>query len=183
MRKRRGDSKLYTLEQDQQLEIVSRLNARDGTLREVSGWIKTALGVSVSLSSLSEFNSWWQLQNRMQRTEGVLQQVKEDLEKGDHGLTPDEITKVLDLQFMAASAQEGDAKTYVAMNHVMLGRRKLDLDKQKIDLDARRIAVLEKKAAYMDDLKAAAKGKKVSEMDATERQALLDLVDQKMGLI
>ena len=148
IKKPRADSKLKNLPDSEQEALWELLHPQDAeatpwTLDALAVDIQERLGFSVSLSTVSEWRSWYALKRRMEMAAQRANQTSIELAKNSD-LTPEDIERVAQTVFTAETLQGGDVKGYVAL-------AKLRLASRALDHDARRLAVLEAKAAQADE--------------------------------
>lgn len=148
-RKTRGDAELKNLTDDQQAEVMRRLNAKGGTLAKVKTWLYEEWLVSVSLSQLSDFYSWYQLQQKVERAKQDATNL-EEMAVSDFGLTTEQAKQLGNLHFMMRGIKSDDPKVYVAIAKVFQNDQRLQQNERKLDLEGRKLAILEKKAAQLD---------------------------------
>lgn len=146
-RKARADSKLKNLPAEAQETMWLLMNPTDATvsaatLEDVLVHLQNEHSVECSLSTLSEWRSWYALKLRMERAGERADQARLELAK-DKSITPEDLERVAQAIFTAETLEAGNAKAYVQI-------AKLGLQRRALDLDARRVAVLEAKAAKAD---------------------------------
>ncbi|WP_009960353.1 hypothetical protein [Verrucomicrobium spinosum] len=175
MRKHRGDSNLKTLPEDQQEEIIARLEAKGGTQKKVAEWLAAEWDVQTSQAALSEFYSWFQMRRRFRSTESVTQDFQQMLQESDMAMSAEQISALGNLMFLAQATKDNDPKTFVAMARVLVQNR-------KIDVEERRVKLLEEKAKVYDQIKEATKGRPSAELTPEERQLVLQVMDESLGI-
>jgi hypothetical protein len=146
-KKPRADSKLKNLPDLIQEGFWLLLHPSDAevkpyTLEDLGGEIFDKHQLSVSLSTLSEWHSWYALKRRMEQAAERANQTAIALAK-DSDLTPEDIERVAQTVFTAETLEAGNVKGFVAL-------AKLRLASRALDHDARRLKVLEDKAAQAD---------------------------------
>jgi len=146
-KKPRADSKLKNLPDSVQEGFWLLLHPSDAevkpyTLEDLGGEIFDKHQLSVSLSTLSEWHSWYALKRRMEQAAERANQTAIALAK-DSDLTPEDIERVAQTVFTAETLEAGNVKGFVAL-------AKLRLASRALDHDARRLKVLEDKAAQAD---------------------------------
>lgn len=161
-RKHRADSNLKTLPEEQQSEIITRLNAKGGSYKAVCEWLRAEWDVATSIGALSEFYSWHQLRTQVKEAESDTQTLQELLSASEFGLSAQQVQEAGNLMFVMRATKQQDAKSYVAM-------AKLLLQKQKLDVEARKVALLEAKAAKADAADGIAKDGTLSKEDKQKR--------------
>ena len=153
-KKPRADSKLKNLPQADQETLWLLMHPTDKdtpayTLEAAAVHCLEELALSVSLSTLSEWHSWFALARRMEAAAQRANQTAIELARNSD-LTPADIERVAQTVFTAETLEAGNVKAYVALAKLRLESRKLDLDQQKFRL-------LEAKAQRLDALEAKAK--------------------------
>ena len=159
-KKPRADSKLKNLPEHLQegfwlLLHPTDLEVKPYTLEDLGGEIHDKHQLSVSISTLSEWHSWYALKRRMEQAAERANQTAIALAK-DSDLTPEDIERVAQTVFTAETLEAGNVKGFVAL-------AKLRLASRALDHDARRLAVLEAKAAQADEAAGVANDGKLSE--------------------
>lgn len=151
MKKPRADSKLKNLPSEDQELFWRMLNPEDSetpasTLADLGAFIMARYDFeTLSLSTLSEWCSWYGLKRRMENARSRAEQTRMELLK-DGSLTPEDIERVAQTVFTSETLESGNVKAFVAL-------AKLRLDSRKVELDERRVKVLEEKAKQADEAK------------------------------
>lgn len=152
-RKHRGDSKLKTLPDALQADIIAKLKAGKG--EAVIAWLKEEWDVATSEGALSAFWSWWHLRQRMEHAERMAVDHRQWLETNTD-LSPEAVMEAGQLVFMSQASGDNNPKLFEAMAKLLLRSRKQkaneNFTREKLDLEARRIAVLEAKAAKAEEI-------------------------------
>jgi hypothetical protein len=170
-KKPRSDSKLKNLPADAQETLWRLMHPEDKdtpaySLEAACVHVQEELGISVGLSTLSEWHSWYALSRRMEAASERANQTRLELAQNSD-LTPQDIERVAQTVFTAETLESGNVKAYVAL-------AKLSLAHRALDLDTRRLAILEAKAKFADAVKAAAEnrtgGVTAEEMAEIERK-------------
>jgi hypothetical protein len=148
IKKPRADSKLKNLPEAAQEAMWLLMHPSDAettawTLEAVAVHVLDTFNFSVSLSTLSEWHSWYALKRRMEAAAERANQTSIELAKNSD-MTPEDIERVAQTVFTAETLEAGNVKGYVAL-------AKLRLQSRALDHDARRLAVLEAKAAKADE--------------------------------
>lgn len=144
MKKPRADSKLKNLPEEIQEGFWELLHPSSAdtpayTLEDLGGEIFDKHQISVGLSTLSEWRSWYALKRRMEQATERADQARLELAKsGDY--SPEDIERVAQTVFTAETLQAGDVEAYVKLATLGLKRRSLDHD-------ARKLKILEEKSA------------------------------------
>ena len=158
VRKPRADSKLKNLPDADQEALWLLMHPTDAetpawTLEAVGAHVAETHRISVALSTLSEWHSWYALKRRMDMAAERANQTALRLAK-DSDLTPEDIERVAQTVFTAETLQSGDVDGYVKL-------AKLRLQGRALDHDARKLALLEASAreakAKLEALTTAAK--------------------------
>lgn len=169
-RKPNSNSKLKTLSPERQADVAEY--ARTHSLAETVGWLR-ADGVHSSSSSLSEFLSWWALQQTFARAESNTHQFKEWLAKVSPELSEEQLDARAALLFQFEAVKTGDPDTYLAFatarHKAKMDGLKFQQGERKLAQDDRRIALLEKKAAQADQ------AENVTKSDLTPEEKQLKL--------
>lgn len=139
--KPRSDAVLKTLPEARQAEIIEYL--REHSLVETKSWLADA-GVKTSVSALSEFFSWYQLQRQLERNNSTAETLVADLARKRPDLTPDQLFAAGQAFFSALAIEQRDALTWKRAQDAATRR-------EALALEGRRIAVLERKAAQADE--------------------------------
>lgn len=108
-KKPRADSKLKTLPEDRQAAIFEY--AREHTLEETAKWLKDD-GFQTSRSALSEFVSWYGLQEQLRKNEGTVNQLLEKLKEGNPDYSEEWLQKAGHIFFSALAIEEKDSLTW-----------------------------------------------------------------------
>lgn len=163
-KKPRADSKLKNLPAEDQEAIWSLMHPTDRetpamTLEAVAVSVRDSYQISVGLSTLSEWHSWYALERRMLNARNRANQTAVELAKNSD-LSPADIERVAQTVFTAETLEGGNIKAFVALAKLGLDRTKLEQAEAKIGLarkalahDARRLELLEAKAKQADQAK------------------------------
>lgn len=153
--KPRSDSKLKTLPEERQEQIIAW--ARTQKTEEHPGGLAYAReqlaadGLKVSMSTLSEFVSWYGLQQRFAKAASRANQVADLLQQRNPDMEPEHVRKLAQSIFTLEALDSGDADTFVSLEHLKLAqdsaRTKADLENRKLALATRRVVLLEDNAA------------------------------------
>lgn len=163
-KKPRADSKLKNLPAEDQEAIWTLMHPTDKdtpamTLEAVAAAVMDSYRISVGLSTLSEWHSWFALERRMLNARNRANQTAVELARNSD-MSPADIERVAQTVFTAETLEAGNVKAYVALATLNLERAKLAQADAKIDLsrkalahDARRLELLEAKAKQADQAK------------------------------
>jgi len=162
--KPRSDSKLKTLPEERQEQIIAW--ARTQKTEEHPGGLAYAReqlaadGLKVSMSTLSEFVSWYGLQQRFAKAASRANQVADLLQQRNPDMEPEHVRKLAQSIFTLEALDSGDADTFVSLEHLKLAQdsaqTKADLERQKISISRQRLQILtcEKFLEWSADAKA-----------------------------
>ncbi len=81
------------------------------TLQETLKWLRED-GVETSQTALGNFLSWYSLREQLERNEGVVNQVLEDLRQGDVAMSEEALQKAGHLFFSALAIEQKDSLTW-----------------------------------------------------------------------
>ena len=124
--KPRSDSKLKTLPEDRQEQIVAW--ARTPKTEDHSGGLAYAReqlaadGLKVSISTLSEFVSWYSLQQRFSKASARAKQIEELLLEKDPNMSPEKVREMGQAIFNLEAVDAGDAATFVSLEGLRLAQ-------------------------------------------------------------
>lgn len=182
-KKPRADSKLKNLPDADQETFWRMLHPDDpevkpSTLADLAAFIRERYDFdTLSLSTLSEWHSWYALRQRTLNAQKRADQARLEWLKENPDADPADLEKLGQMVFTAEAIEGGNVKAYVAL-------AKLRLQERTIEHDERRIRLLEEKARRADE--AAVQMRKLKEggkmLPDQERQAILDKVDELLGL-
>ncbi|CAN5353037.1 hypothetical protein BH09VER1_BH09VER1_28510 [soil metagenome] len=151
--KPRSDSKLKLLPADRQEQIVEWINTPKS--ETCPGGLRHALeqlgldGFKTSIRALSEFWSWWRLQERFSSASERAQQIEELILKKNPDMSPERVREIGQVLFTLEAVDTQDREGYVAMENLSLARQtaetRAELEKQKLALAGRRVSVMEQK--------------------------------------
>ena len=144
IKKPRADSKLKNLADGDQETLWLLMHPTDSTveaytLEAVQVHVQEEHGFSVSLSTLSEWHSWYALKRRMDNAAARANQTALELARNSD-LSAEEIDRVAQTGVTAETLESGNVKGYVAL-------AKLRLASRALDHDARKLALLEENAS------------------------------------
>ena len=153
-RKPNANSVLKTLPESRQTEIADY--AAEHSLAATVKWLRDD-GLQTNSSSLSEFLSWYGLQQQFrqdaQTTDAILEKLKTEVQ----GITDDQLDEVGQRTFSLLALRNKDLDGFVnirsAKTRKELEVAKLKLRERKLEQDARKLALLERKAAAFDQAK------------------------------
>ncbi len=155
----RADAKLKTLPEGEQETLWLLLTPTDATvppytLEALMVHIEEEYGFAVSLSTVSEWRSWYALKRRMEQAAARATQAKLELAK-DPSITAEDIDRVAQTVFMAEAVEGMSVKGYVQLAKLRLQREKHELEKDRLTLASK-----SKVEAGLDALAAELKGNK-----------------------
>jgi len=150
IRKPRSDSKLKNLAASDQETLWLLMHPTDSTVPAYSMEAAQVhcleeLKLSVGISTLSEWHSWYALNRRMEEASACANQTAIELARNSD-LTPEYIQRVAQTVFTSETLKSGNWKGYVALT-------KLDLARKSLDMDSRKLKLLEDKAKLCDQAK------------------------------
>jgi hypothetical protein len=153
----RADSKLKRRPPEEQdawweLRNPTEPDTKPWTLEALAVHIQEELGIDVSLRAVSEWQSWYATQRRLERAAERAEQVKLELAK-DPRLTPQDLARAGQVVFMNEAMETGNVKAYV-----QLAKLQLASDRQALERDKLSIASKSKLEAGLDALAAELKG-------------------------
>ena len=125
------DAKLKTLPAERQAAIWE--HARDHKLQDVVTWLRED-GVATSLRGVSEFLSWYQLQEQFRDDESTTEQLLEQLKKEVPGLSDAQIDELGQRTFSLLAIRRQDQAAFV---EVRSARFKGEIEKEKLKLRER----------------------------------------------
>lgn len=154
MNKHRSDSVLKNLPEERQAQIIEWINTPKSD--DCVGGQKFALeqlaadGIKTSAASLSDFYSWWHLQQTFRRADNFTTQIEESLRKQFPELSSEKIAEAGQLVFTLQATNARDAKEFREMEWLRLakvtGATKARQKDRDLALAERRVRLLEKKA-------------------------------------
>jgi len=152
-RKERSDSLANRLEEAQYDHLREWLTMPGGTVAGAKELLESEYGVSASIGALHNFYHTHCVGFKMRKARELAAQVRKVLAETDDSF--DEGTMALAEQraFELAVENGGDVGDLVSLQKLKIERIKLQLQREKIEQDNRRIALLEKKAAFVDEMK------------------------------
>ncbi|MEI6492061.1 MAG: hypothetical protein WCO94_05895 [Verrucomicrobiota bacterium] len=162
--KARSDSKLKTLPEERQEQIIAW--AKTPKSETCVGGLAYALeqlaadGIKVSISTLSEFVSWWSLRARYLSADARAKQVEELLKSKDPSMTPERIRELGQALFTMEALDSGDAETFVNLEHLKLKqdsakfKGSLDLAKYKLDREKFEVESCKRFLSWFKDARA-----------------------------
>ncbi len=174
LRKVRSDSVLGNLPEERQEQIIAwsmqpKTEEHPGGLSYAREQL-AADGLKVSISTLSEFVSWWRLQRRFAAAASRANQVADLLEQRNPDMEPEHVRKLAQSIFTLEALDSGDADTFVSLEHLKLSqdsaRTKFSLEERKLELAERRVKVMERK---LDQLKGALTEGELSDEQRVQR--------------
>lgn len=201
-REPRVDAKLKRAPKELQRQLWELRNPPDPEQKPLSfdalhAEVEPIFGFTVSAGSLSDWLAWYGVNDRLEKAAERKLQAQIALAK-DPNLSPHAIAQASQVIFMAEALVDKDLKGYAILESLEQGKEKLKQGREKLDqgreklkqqdrsleLEAQRIALLERKAAAADAAKTEmAKLRDPSAgLSDTERQAIIDKVDEILGL-
>lgn len=149
--KPRSDSKLKTLPEERQEQIVAW--ARTQKTEDHPGGLAYAReqlaadGLKVSMSTLSEFVSWYALQQRFAKAASRANQVADLLRQRNPEMQPEQVRKLAQSIFTLEALDSGDAETFVNLEHLKLkqesAKTKAEFEREKIEISKRKLSLQE----------------------------------------
>lgn len=161
MTKPRSDSRLKTLPEERQGQVIELLRAKSyaDTRKELA-----ADGIETSETALKEFWSWWHLRQQFSRAERFSQEMVDLLKAEQPGLGEDDLYRYGQRVFQA-KALEIEAADPEAASMIWYRIQRLGLKRRDQELLERRIKLLEQEAA-----KAAAAERTLKSVEMNEEQ-------------
>lgn len=153
----RADSKLKRRPREEQeawwlLRNPTDPDTQPWTLEALTEHIQGELGIEVSLRAVSEWQSWFHTQLRLERAAERAEQVKLEMAK-DPRLTPEDLARAGQVVFMNEAMESGNVKAYV-----QLAKLQLASERQKLERDKLSMASKSKLEAGLDALATELKG-------------------------
>lgn len=133
--KPRSDSKLKTLPAERQADIFARMNLpvkQGGGIANVLEWLRKD-GLQTSAGALSEFYSWYSLQQQFSRNESTVEVLLEKFKEADPNATPEKILQMGQAFFSALALEQQDPKVWFLTQQIGLKKEQLSLDKKKFN--------------------------------------------------
>ncbi|MDR3459561.1 MAG: hypothetical protein P4N60_19195 [Verrucomicrobiae bacterium] len=152
---------LKNLSPERQAEVWSRLTVKTATWQDTSyaavrKWL-AADGIKTSEASLSDFYSWYPLQQQFRADEVTTESLLEQLKAEIPNLTEEQLDELGQRTFSLLAIRNQDLHGFVtvrsARTHAQLENAKLKLREKKLTQDERKIVLMEKKAAAFDAAK------------------------------
>lgn len=159
-KKPRADSKLKNLPDHIQegfwlLLHPTDVSVKPYTLEDLGGEIYDRHQISVAVSTVSEWQSWYALKRRLESAAERASQARLALAK-DPGMSPEMLARVGQMVFTAETIEDGNVKAYVELV-------KLQLQARALEINARKLVMLEAKAAKADEAAGVANDGKLTE--------------------
>ena len=122
----RSDSKLKNLSEERQEQIIA-WSKRPKTEDHPGGlaWAREQLatdGIKVSTGTLSEFVSWYSLQQRFSKASARAKQIEELLLERDPNMSPEKVREMGQAIFTLEAVDAGDAATFVSLESLKLAQ-------------------------------------------------------------
>lgn len=151
----RSDSKLKRLPEADQETLWLLLHpvdpeTRPYSLEEALVYLEDEHGISCARSTLSEWRSWYALRRRLENAQARAEQAKLEWLKENPDATPEDLERLGQMVFTAESIEAGNVKGFVALMRERSRRVALEIDQRKL-------ALLEAKAARLDEIEKKAK--------------------------
>lgn len=147
--KARSDSKLKNLPEERQEQIIAwtrepKSETTPGGLQHAREQL-AADGVKVSLRALSEFVSWWRLEERFSSASERAQQFEARLLQNPD-FSPERAREAGQALFTMEAMEAGDAQTFVSLESLALAQRsaktKFELEREKLDVSKKRLQLV-----------------------------------------
>jgi hypothetical protein len=134
----RSDAKLKKLPDAEQEAMWLLLNPTDlttppYTLEALAVYIQGEHDIEVSLSTVSEWRSWYSLKRRMERAAERATQAKLELAK-DPSFSAEDIDRAAQIVFMTEAMEGLNVKAYVQLAKLRLSKEKHDLERDRLSL-------------------------------------------------
>jgi hypothetical protein len=177
-RKVHANAKVKLLPDEAQEELWLLLHPTDSTvppytLEAAMVHLKDEHGVECSLSTFSEWRSWYALRKRMENAQARADQAKLEWLRENPEASPDELEKLGQMVFTAESIEGGNIKGFVALMRERSRRKALEIDSQKL-------AILQRKADRLDALEA--KAKEIKQGGGLTPE-MLELIEKQLKLL
>lgn len=130
IRKPRSDSRLKNLPEERQDEIINHMATPGNKQEDTVKWLAED-GITTSVSSLSEFRSWWVLQQQYREASDDTQTIVDLLREERPDLSQEELEDYGDKVFAVKALKAHDAETYIALKKV---RNKAKTDAETLKL-------------------------------------------------
>jgi hypothetical protein len=147
--KPRSDSKLKGLPEDRQEQIVAwactpKTEEHPGGLAYAQDQL-AAGGLKVSQATLSEFVSWWRLQQRFSRAAARASQVADLIASRNPEFTPQQVRELAQSVFTMEALDSGDAETFVRLENLKLSqdsaRTRAEIEREKLGISRQRLVL------------------------------------------
>lgn len=130
-KKARSDSKLKNLPAERQEQILELFSGR--SLQEVRDELRND-GLHTSVTALSEFYSWFQLQQQFKEDESTAEDLLEQLKREVPEITDEQLDLIGQRTFSLLAIRRQDPETFLK---VRSARFKGEIEKAKLDLRER----------------------------------------------
>ncbi len=147
-RKPRADSRLKNLPDDQQAEIAE--HARHHRLVETQAWLRER-GIRTSTGALSDFLSWYRLQEAIRRNEQTVATLLQWWQTQHPQASAEELEQIGQAFFSALALQQQDSRAWAAIQQLALRRRQIDVERDKLELLKRRAEQADRTEAVLAD--------------------------------
>jgi hypothetical protein len=177
-RKTHANAKVKNLPDEAQEELWLLLHPTDSTVPAYT--LEAAMvhlldehKVSCSLSTFSEWHSWYALRKRMENAQARADQAKLEWLRENPEASPDELEKLGQMVFTAESIEGGNIKGFVALMRERSRRKALEIDSAKL-------AILQRKADRLDELER--KAKEIKQGGGLTPE-MLELIEKQLKLL
>jgi hypothetical protein len=153
-RKPRSDAKLRNLPPEQKTALVDWLVDEGVSYKEAKSRLEERFGVRTSDGALADFWALECYQLRFRKARGFADQIVDTMREGEDAFDEATLKAVGQRAFQLAVAKEADVNDLATLLKIVGDTAKLKLQRDKLELDLRKVTLLEKKAAFVDELKA-----------------------------
>jgi hypothetical protein len=133
MRKPNSNAVLKTLPDERQSTIAQ--HARDHSLEETVKWLAED-GLATSTGALSNFLSWYSLQQQLSRNASTVETLLAEARKANPSWTPAQIEQAGQSFFSALALEQQDIKTWFLTQQLGIKKEQLRFDQEKFQFDA-----------------------------------------------
>jgi len=173
-RKPNANAKLRNLPPEQKTALTDWLVDEGMSYEAAKDRIAEEFGVKTSIGAISDF---WQKECfslRFRKARSTAEQIVSVMREDGNDFDEATLTAIGQRAFNLAVAKDADVDDLVSLVKVIGDSKKLQLQSDKLEIDKRRVALLEKKAAFADELKKRAANREggidLEEMEDLERQ-------------
>jgi len=183
--KPRSDSKLKILPDDRQEQIFAwactpKTEEHPGGLAYAREQL-AADGLKVSMSTLSEFVSWYGLQQRFARAASRADQAMELARSRNPHMSPEAVRDLAQTVFTLEALDAKDPETFVSLEHLKLAqdsaRTKAEFEREKIEISKRKLSLQEARTRAASAVQEAGKRLEVTPEVLKE---ILSAVDRRL---